>query len=867
MGELAKAYDPNPISDKHYENWLQAGHFHADPNSEKPPFSIVIPPPNVTGILTLGHVLNNSIQDILCRRARMQGKEVLWLPGTDHAGLATQTKVEKSLIDQGTSKDEIGREAFLQKTWEWTEKHGGIIIEQLKKIGCSCDWEREKFTMDDDYYDAVTDAFVKLYERGHIYRGYRMVNWCPSTQSAISDEEVIATPQNSKLYTMKYEVVEEPGTFLEIATTRPETIMGDTAVAVHPEDERYQHLVGKHCRRPFPQAEIPIIADDHLDMEFGTGVLKVTPAHDNADFEIGQRHDLPVIDVLHPDGTINCPDVPELDGLDRFKARTKAAEMLEEMGLLIKTEKYKNNVGFSERGQVPIEPRLSEQWFLKYPKTKETLAAVLEGHVKFHPERWTKVYQHWLDNIQDWCISRQIWWGHRIPVWYKGDEIKCQKDSPGEGWTQDPDALDTWFSSWLWAYQTMDAECQKKFYPTSVLVTGPDIIFLWVARMIFAGLEFEPSGSSQLEKNIPFKDVYFTGLIRDNRGRKLSKSLGNSPDPLDLVTKYGADGLRFGLLRVAPQGLDIRYDEKQIEEGRNFCNKLWNACRFRQMQGEIDPDANPYDHELSSYAHLILKQTDELIEKIDRHYDRYQFNQVAGTLYGFVWTQFCSRYLEAAKADFNDESSATRAGTLATFDFVLSRILRLLHPFCPFITEELWLKLGYGKDTIQFANWPQRLENKWDNTAAAQAEKIFDALDQSRSLRGEFGISAKQQVKFQLKLSGELSSGDQSILENLMGAESLELINEAPARTPMVLTTLGDLFLPLDGVVDVDKEIARIEKALVKVDEDIARENKKLSNTKMIEKAPPEKVEEWRQVLADAKERKTKLTEQLSHLK
>ncbi|MEM1157950.1 MAG: valine--tRNA ligase [Verrucomicrobiota bacterium] len=867
MGELAKAYDPNPISDKHYENWLQAGYFHADPSSDKPPFSIVIPPPNVTGILTLGHVLNNSIQDILCRRARMQGSEVLWLPGTDHAGLATQTKVEKSLIDEGTSKDEIGRTAFLEKTWEWTEKHGGIIIEQLKKIGCSCDWEREKFTMDDDYYDAVTDAFIKLYERGHIYRGYRMVNWCPSTQSAISDEEVIATPQNSKLYTMKYEVVEEPGTFLEIATTRPETIMGDTAVAVHPEDDRYKHLVGKHCRRPFPQADIPIIADDHLDMEFGTGVLKVTPAHDNADFEIGQRHDLPVIDILHPDGSVNCPDVPELDGLDRFKARTQAAEMLEQMGLLIKTEKYKNNVGFSERGQVPIEPRLSEQWFLKYPKTQETLSAVLDGHVEFHPERWTKVYQHWLDNIQDWCISRQIWWGHRIPVWYKGDEIQCQKDSPGEGWTQDTDALDTWFSSWLWAYQTMDAECQKKFYPTSVLVTGPDIIFLWVARMIFAGLEFEPSGTSELEQNIPFKDVYFTGLIRDHKGQKLSKSKGNSPDPLDLVAKYGADGLRFGLLRVSPQGQDIRYDEKQIEEGRNFCNKLWNACRFRQMQGDIDPNANPYDHELSSYAHLILKQTDELIEKVDKYYDNYQFNQVAGTLYGFVWTQFCSRYLEAAKADFSDESSATRSGTLATFDFVLSRILRLLHPFCPFITEELWLDLNYGEDTIQFANWPQRLETNWDEAAATQAEKIFDALDQSRSLRGEFGISAKQKVKFSLKLSGELASGDRAILESLMSAEPLELITDVPARTPMVLTTLGDLFLPLDGVVDVDKEIARIEKALIKVNEDIAREDKKLSNTRMIENAPADKVAEWRQVLAGAEERKVKLKEQLSHLK
>ncbi|MEM6820891.1 MAG: valine--tRNA ligase [Verrucomicrobiota bacterium] len=867
MGELAKAYDPTPISEKHYASWLKTGVFHADESSKKPSFSIVIPPPNVTGILTLGHVLNNSIQDILCRRARMKGFEVLWLPGTDHAGLATQTKVERAIAEEDLTKEQLGREAFLERTWEWKEKHGGIIIDQLKKLGCSCDWERERFTMDNDYYDAVIEGFVTLYDRGHIYRGHRMVNWCPATQTAISDEEVIATPQKSKLYTMKYEVVEEPGTFLEIATTRPETIMGDTAIAVHPKDERYQKLIGKHCRRPFPEAKLPIVADEHIDIEFGTGVLKVTPAHDKADFEIGQRHSLPSIDVLHPDGTINCPEVPELDGLDRFKARDKAAKLLDEQGLLIKTEKYQNNVGFSERGQVPIEPRLSDQWFFKYPKTEETLGAVLDQHVQFHPERWTKVYQHWLDNIQDWCISRQIWWGHRIPVWYKDDEVKCQKTCPGDGWEQDPDALDTWFSSWLWAYETMDEATRKKFYPTSVLVTGPDIIFLWVARMIFAGLEFEPSGTSDLSKNIPFRDVYFTGLIRDNRGRKLSKSLGNSPNPLDLIGSYGADGLRFGLMRVAPQGLDIRYDEKQIEEGRNFCNKLWNASRFRTMQGPVDSKADPYAHTLSPFAHLILKQLDGMIEKVDHYYDTYQFNQVASTLYGFVWGNFCSRFLEAAKADFTDETSETRAGTLATFDFVLSHVLRVLHPFTPFITEELWLELGYGGETIQFAHWPERLDTQWSDELAQRAHDIFEVLDQSRSLRGEFQIAINQKIRFCLKSNSKLEEGEKSILQNLMNAEPLEFINEPLTKTPMLISSLGDLFLPLEGVVDIDKEVARIEKALVKIAGDIERERKKLSNTKMIENAPAEKVAEWKTLLKEAEDRQAKLKEQLEHLK
>ncbi len=898
MSELAKAYEPAPVEAKRYAQWLERGDYHADPASPKPPYSIVIPPPNVTGMLTMGHVLNNTIQDILARRARLQGHEVLWLPGTDHAGIATQTAVEKSLRKtEGKTRHDFGRDVFLEKVWEWKEKHGGIIIQQLKKLGCSCDWQRERFTMDDHYHKVVQQCFVTLYERGYIYRGKRMVNWCPASLTAISDEEVIPKAQNSVLYHMRYEVAEEPGTFLDIATTRPETLMGDTAVAVHPGDERFQHLIGKHVWRPFPKEQIPIIADDHIDPAFGTGVLKVTPAHDKADFEIGQRHQLPAIDVLHPDGRIHCPTVPELDGIDRFEARKKAAAMLQELGLLIREEPYQNNVGFSERADVPIEPRLSEQWFLRYPKIKEAINIVRDGTIRFFPARWEKVYDHWLENIQDWCISRQLWWGHRIPVWYCGEEIRCQIDSPGAAWQQDPDVLDTWFSSWLWAYETMDEATRKRFYPTSALVTGPDIIFLWVARMIIAGLEFQPGGD-QTQDNLAFRHVYFTGLIRDNKGRKMSKSLGNSPDPLDLIAKYGADGLRFGLMRIAPQGQDIRFDEKQIEEGRNFCNKLWNACRFRAMQGPIDPHANPAqvggqraeDGEqrsedrsqksesepqsknenrkskiLSPFSHDLLIKLDTLIESVERGYADYQFSQVAGDIYAFVWDEFCSRFLEVAKADFHNPDSPTRAGTLATIDYVLSRVLRLLHPYAPFITEELWLELGFGSSTIQFADWPAKSTTAWDEQAAARARALYTTMDLGRSLRGEFGIASNQKATFQLK-DTHLDPADLSTLTSLLNASSLELVAQAPARTPMLPTPVGELFLPLEGLVDIDKLKERFEKELLKARADRDREEKKLANETMLANAPLEKVDEWKSLHQAALDRIKKLETQLAQL-
>ncbi|MDQ3117523.1 MAG: valine--tRNA ligase, partial [Verrucomicrobiota bacterium] len=569
MTELSKAYEPTGVEAKWYARWLAAGCFQADPASAKPAYSIVIPPPNVTGVLTLGHVLNNTIQDILARRARMLGKEVLWLPGTDHAGIATQTVVERQLRkEEKKTRHDLGREEFVRRIWQWKEKHGGIIIEQLKRLGCSCDWSRERFTMDEDYSRAVQRTFVDLHQKGLIYRGKRMVNWDPVALTALSDEEVIPTPQKSALYYVRYDLVEEPGKFIEVATTRPETIMADVALAVHPNDERYRASLGKKVWRPLDRAQLPVVGDEGIDPAFGTGVLKVTPAHDKVDFEIGQRHGLAVIDVLHPNGTINCPNVPELDGLDRFVARQKAAEMLSESGLLAKEEPHESTLGFSERAGVPIEPRLSEQWFLKYPQVEESHAAVgPQAAIYFRPERWENVYQQWLENIQDWCISRQLWWGHRIPVWSANDNptklhVSIEPPADPENWTQDPDVLDTWFSSWLWPFETMDDTTRAKFYPTSDLVTAPDIIFFWVARMIMAGFEY--TGQA------PFSNVFFTGLIRDGQGRKMSKSLGNSPDPLDLIGKYGADGVRFGLMRIAPSGQDIRYDEKQIEEGRNF---------------------------------------------------------------------------------------------------------------------------------------------------------------------------------------------------------------------------------------------------------------------------------------------------------
>jgi valyl-tRNA synthetase len=934
MTEIPKAYEPQSVEDKWYDFWQSNGCFTADPTrvtERRPAYSIVIPPPNVTGMLHMGHVLNNTIQDILARKARMDGKEVLWLPGTDHAGIATQTVVEKTLKKQGAIKhrDDLGREKFLEKVWEWKDKHGGIIIQQLKKLGASCDWSRERFTMDPEYSKCVQRVFVELFAKNLIYRGRRMVNWCPVSLTALSDEEVTMKEQKGFLYHFKVEVDEAPGTFLTIATTRPETIPADTGIAVNPKDPRYQHLVGKHVIRALPleqsrdQRRIPIIADEKVEFEFGTGVLKVTPAHDKTDFEIGQRHGLPVIDILTPDGHMTTDAGVDLAGLDRFTARKKAAEILEAAGALEKAEPYVNKVGFSERADVPIEPRLSDQWFLRYPSVEASKACVADGRMRFHPDRWARVYDHWLSNIQDWCISRQLWWGHRVPVWtldlespagssfdrdfakalLAGDAGNGDAGSPTStemsfsgkpgakswirysaerrvvsvathsaeeesalaamGFTQDTDVLDTWFSSWLWPFATMgwpeSTSTLKAFYPTADLVTGPDIIFFWVARMIMAGYEFMG--------DLPFRNVYFTGIIRDKQGRKMSKSLGNSPDPLELIAKYGADALRFGTMRSAPLGQDVLFDDKDVELGRNFCNKLWNACRFRQMQGG-DIQAEIDASRLTTDDRWILLRLDQAIREIDDAYRGYRFNEVTQTLYRFFWSEYCDWYIEASKAVFTSEDAALKANRLAVIDFVLSHMLRLFHPFLPFITEELWHGLGYAADmpadqggrTLMTARWPQPLDDAekeaWglDDTTERLAAARYEMVSLGRTLRVQFNVPANKKVRFILRPAGEIPAEDLDVIRLLLNADPLELVDRSwqpPKGTPSASNAVGDLFLPLTGLIDADAERARLGKEIEKIRAEITKVQEKLANPAFTQKVPAKVLEEHRQRLED----------------
>jgi len=886
MAEIPKAYESQAVETKWYSFWQEHDCFTADParvSDKRPGYSIVIPPPNVTGVLHMGHVLNNTIQDILARKARMDGKEVLWLPGTDHAGIATQSVVERKLIKEGAMRhrDELGREQLLEHIWEWKEKHGDIIIEQLKKLGSSCDWSRLRFTMDEEYTQCVQRVFVDLYEKGLIYRGKRMVNWCPKSLTALSDEEVIMKEQNSQLFYFKVQVVQEPGTWLEIATTRPETIPGDTAIAVNPKDPRYGHLIGKHAIRPLPienQAHLPIVADEHIDIEFGTGVLKVTPAHDKADFEIGQRHGVEAIEVIAADGKMNDLAGTELAGLDRFEARKAASAKLEELGALIKTEDYKNNVGFSERADVPIEPRLSEQWFLKYPSQQQARDCVANGSMKFYPERWSKTYDYWMGGLQDWCISRQLWWGHRIPVWYRGEEIHCGLEAPeGEGWVQDPDVLDTWCSSWLWPFATMgwpdDTETLKKFYPTTDLVTGPDIIFFWVARMIMAGYEWKG--------DLPFRNVYFTGIIRDKKGRKMSKSLGNSPDPLELIAKYGADALRFGTMRSAPQGLDVLFDEKDVELGRNFCNKLWNACRFRQMQGgEIEGEINPAL--LTSDDKWIMRRLDQAIREVTAAFKAYRFTDATGALYRFFWSEFCDWYVESCKATFFGDDAARKANVLAVFDLVMGHTLRLFHPFLPFITEELWHGLGYSEDmpadqggeTIMTAHWPTALDEDFmtfyglEETVDLLVGAKHQLVTAGRNLRTIGNIPFAKKVDYILKPAGTLDPYEAEVIQSLLNAEGLEVNPDyAPRKgTPASRSALGELFLPLDGLIDVEAEKARLEGQLEKITKEIGKAGAKLNNPKFTERAPEDVLQEAKDRLADWQEKERQTRESIEYL-
>jgi valyl-tRNA synthetase len=905
MTEISKAYEPQSVEDKWYQFWLDGRFFVANEHSAKPAYSIVIPPPNVTGVLTLGHVLNNTIQDILARKARMDGKEVLWLPGTDHAGIATQTVVERALKKEGKIKhrDDLGREKFLEEIWKWKNEKGGIIIQQLKKLGASCDWTRERFTMDPEYSRCVQRVFVDLYKKGLIYRGKRMVNWCPASLTALSDEEVVMKPQSGALYYFKVEIAEIPGTFLTIATTRPETIPGDSAMAVNPKDPRYAHLIGKHVLRPLPvelpreQKLIPIIGDEHVDFAFGTGVLKVTPAHDKADFEIGARHQLAQIEVIDAKGHMNDVAGADLRGLDRFKARKVAVEKLTELGALEKEEPYTNNVGYSERADVPIEPRLSEQWFLKYPSVEKSRAVVAKGKMKFHPDRWAKVYDHWMGGLQDWCVSRQLWWGHRIPVWYRRTKLEpleglnmpegftviedfnpkdtkfgnnnfyvgVEPPQDIENWEQDPDVLDTWFSSWLWPFATMgwpeQTDTLKKFYPTTDLVTGPDIIFFWVARMIMAGYEYMDA--------MPFQNVYFTGIIRDKQGRKMSKSLGNSPDPLDLIAKFGADALRFGVMRAAPLGQDILFDEQNVELGRNFCNKLWNACRFRQMQGgETETEINP--SLLTSDDKWILVRLDQAIREVSDALTGYNFATAVQVLYRFFWSEYCDWYVEASKAAFFGDDVALKANKLAVIDFVLANTLRLFHPFLPFITEELWHGMGFSKElpenlggkTIMFAAWPKPFsaEEKdyfgLDETADKVAAAKYELVSLGRNLRREVKLDPAKKLKFILKPAGNLASAEVEVLKILLNAEAVEIAAQnwsAAKGTPSAANALGEIILPVEGLIDIGAEKSRLAKEVEKNQSEIVKVEQKLANPNFTQKVPAAVLAEHEQRLADWK--------------
>jgi valyl-tRNA synthetase len=886
--EIAKAYEPKDVEAKWYAAWTENQCFKANTHSEKPGYSIVIPPPNVTGILHLGHVLNNAMQDILARRSRQKGYEVLWLPGTDHAGIATQTKVEQLIRkEENLTRRDLGREEFLKRVWSWKDKHGNIIINQLKRLGCSCDWSRERFTMDEDYTKAVQGVFVNLFEKGMIYRGLRMVNWCPVSLTALSDEEVLSKPQNGKFYTMKYEVVEEPGRFLEISTTRPETIMGDTAVAVNPTDERHRDLIGRNVWRPFPRAAIPIIGDTAVDKEFGTGALKVTPAHDRTDFEIGQRHDLPILDILHPDGRINCPDCPDFDGLDRFKARKLTALKLAEMGLLVKEEDHQNNVGYSERADVPIEPRLSLQWFLKYPSVQKTAAAVENDEIHFRPERWKKTFSHWMTNLQDWCISRQLWWGHRIPVWYRKDiaeelqkadtldltdrakgllHVGVEPPNDGENWIQDEDSMDTWFSSWLWPFATMSQDDQKKFYPTSDLVTGPDIIFFWVARMIMAGFEFK--------NEIPFNNVFFTSIIRDSKGRKMSKSLGNSPDPIDLMEKYGADGLRFGLLRIAPIGSDIRFDESQVEEGRNFANKIYNACRFRQMTGtHISQDIKEIA-ELRIYHIDIMAKFDQLVIELEHSYGEYRFGEVAQKMHEFLWSEFCDLFLEAVKGDLRETATLqARENTLTVFDAVMSRFLQVLHPYMPHVTEELSSMMSYVKEGEFLMQKLLPTESLLANFDATTAQKkvtdIYEAASRMRNLKAEYNVGSRKDVTFIVKSAATWLSAELDVLTLLAGAKEVRIDEsyESPKGTPVSITPIGEVYLPMEGLIDVAAEKIRLGKEIEKIKIEVTRAESKLSNANFIDRAPTEIVINEKARLEEWKTKLIQLGEMLASLK
>ena len=875
--ELAKAYEPHEVEERIYEFWMNGKYFHAEVDSKKKPYTIVIPPPNITGQLHMGHALDETLQDILIRFRRMQGYSALWLPGTDHASIATEAKIVEAMKQEGVTKEDIGRDGFMKRAWEWKEKYGGTIISQLKKLGSSCDWDRERFTLDEGCSKAVKEVFVKLYNEGLIYRGERMINWCPNCKTSISDAEVDFAEKDGNFWHIRYPLADGSG-YLNLATTRPETMLGDTAVAVHPEDERYQHLIGKMLILPLVGREIPIVADTYVEQDFGTGVVKITPAHDPNDFEVGLRHNLPVINIMDESGIIN-ENGGEYQGMDRLDARKKIVKALEEQGYLIKVEPIKHNVGTCYRCKTVVEPRVSKQWFVKMePLAKPAVKAVEDGEVKFVPERFDKIYFNWMNNIKDWCISRQLWWGHRIPAWYCDDcnEITVSRETPHAcckcGSThihQDEDTLDTWFSSALWPFSTLgwpdNTEELNYFYPTNTLVTGYDIIFFWVARMIFSGL-------AHIGK-VPFDTVFIHGIVRDANGVKMSKSLGNGIDPLEVIDQYGADALRFMLATGNSPGNDMRYSPEKVEASRNFANKIWNAARFILMNLEGHEIKNELPNELTTEDKWIISSFNRVAKEITDNLEKFELGIAAQKIYDFLWDVFCDWYIEIAKIRMNSDDAQTAQNAREVLVWVMTGTLKLLHPFMPFITEEIWQHIPHEGKSIMVADWSTGEETKLDDASEVEMTTIMETIKAIRNMRAEVNAAPSKKTEVILHLSDEsltdVFAKNSGYLETLASAKNVTILAKDDAKPENAMTAVVngvEIYLPLAGLIDVEKETARLNKELATLDKEVSRLDKKLSNAGFIAKAPADIVEKEKEKLKDYEEKREAVKQRLAYL-
>lgn len=854
--ELGKTYSPTEIEDKWYKIWEEKGYFNAQHNSEKPGYSIAIPPPNVTGILHMGHMLNNAIQDAIIRYKRMSGFETLWIPGMDHAGIATQNKVERMLKEEGTSKEEIGYDEFLRRTWEWKEKHGGLITKQLRKLGVSLDWDRERFTMDEGLSRAVKEVFIKLYNDGLIYRGEYIVNWCPHDKTALADDEVNHIDKKGKIWEIKYRI-KDTDDYVIIATTRPETMLGDTGVAVNPNDDRYKHLIGKKVILPLMNREIPVVADEYVDMEFGTGVVKMTPSHDPNDFEVAKRTGLEFINIFTEDAHVNS-NGGKYKGLERFAARKAILADLEAEGLLVGTKEHNHAVGHCYRCDSIIEPRVSTQWFVKMePLAKRALEVVKNGQIQITPKRWEKVYYNWLENIRDWTISRQIWWGHRIPAYYAEDgtvfvarnmeEAKAQaKEKFGKevSLREETDVLDTWFSSALWPFSTLGWPDKtpdlEKFFPTNALVTGADILFFWVARMVMMSL--------YINDEIPFSYVYLHGIIRDELGRKMSKSLGNSPDPLDLIAKYGADAIRFSFLYNTSQGQDIHFSEKLLEMGSTFANKVWNASRFVLSNLEdFDKNAVIDEEEFKLEDRWILSKLQTASRQINEYMDKYELDSAAKVAYEFFRGNFCDWYVEIAKTRVYGQEGSDKTVAQYVLKTVLDKGLRMLHPFMPFITEEIWQKLGLDEETIMLSEFPTENKKYVDLAAEKEFDYLKEIVNAIRNIRGEANVSPAKKIEVIFKIVNdgekEILEHNAKILDKLANVEKYEFNKEIPALVGFKLVETTEIYVPLADLIDKEKEIAKLEKDIQKTQKELDRVLGKLSNEKFLSKAPKEVID------------------------